>query len=468
DVVFNSTTANDDIIADNTPPDPPTDFKAFTTATSGHGKVNLTWTVGADGFGIYKGLVAKYNNWTYPTYAVDPGYPATSAAGTTVSATPLAGATATHTIAPRGIYKYTAFSVDWAGNYSTVVGSAQQDQSQNYFLGDLGSGAGANLPGLGGYNGLVNFDDLVWFSNLYFSNSGSWDLINNGAEANFGPTMANKTYPANHRLAVPNPSAAPVAVNFEDLMIFSMNYMNTTPKIAVPSDPQIARQFAVELMKGRSSTSQGEMLTVTVRVANDGREIKGVTAELNFDPSVMQFVDATSGGLFGAQQQGFVFAKAENNKVRIDAAVLGIDRTINFSGNLVVVRFHVLQAGQGDVTIDNAVVRNGDNGEQIPVLNNNAMPMPVVFALTQNYPNPFNPSTRIDYQVPATSPVTVEVFNVLGEKVATLVNEVKEAGYYNVVWNGRNAANQQVASGLYIYTMRAGEFTNVKKMMLLK
>ena len=461
DVALNVGTGSGNIIADNVAPQPPTDFKAFTASNSGHGKVNLSWTVGNDDH--YRGVVPRFALWSYPEYVStsEPAFPATVLQGESVTTSPLTGTTYVHAVSPRAIYKYTAFSVDWAGNASTAATVAQQDLSTNYFLGDLGSGDGEHLPGTGGYDGHVAFVDLAWFSSLYFTTAASWNGTNNGAEADFAPTVANKTYVVYNSLAIPDPDGV---INFEDLMVFAINYMNTVPKITVPADRQIAQQLAVELMK----SSTNDMLTVTVRVANDGRAIKGVATTLNFDPAQLQFVDVVPGGLFGSEQQGLVLAKAENNKLQIDAAVLGIDRTIDFSGTLAVARFRILGAGQGDVTIDRAIVRNGENNEEIPVLNNNARPLPTVFNLAQNYPNPFNPTTRIDYQVPATSLVTVDVYNVLGERVVTLVNEVKEQGYYTVVWDGRNASNQQVASGLYFYTMRAGEFRNVNKMMSVR
>lgn len=85
------------------------------------------------------------------------------------------------------------------------------------------------------------------------------------------------------------------------------------------------------------------------------------------------------------------------------------------------------------------------------------------FDLGQNYPNPFNPVTSIKYSVPQNSLVTLKVYDVLGREVRTLVNEVKNAGSYNVSFNA-----SELASGLYIYTLRAGNNTLTKKMMLLK
>lgn len=88
---------------------------------------------------------------------------------------------------------------------------------------------------------------------------------------------------------------------------------------------------------------------------------------------------------------------------------------------------------------------------------------PAEYALAQNYPNPFNPSTTIAYAIKEAGPVTMEVYNLLGNKVATLVNGVKEAGYYSAVLDGSH-----LASGIYFYRLRAGSFTDTKKVMLLK
>jgi hypothetical protein len=91
--------------------------------------------------------------------------------------------------------------------------------------------------------------------------------------------------------------------------------------------------------------------------------------------------------------------------------------------------------------------------------------IPKSFALGQNYPNPFNPSTLIQYDVAKSGRVTIEVFNVLGQKVQTLVDEYKAAGRYAVQFNATN-----LSSGTYFYRMTAGngEFTQTMKMMLLK
>ena len=88
---------------------------------------------------------------------------------------------------------------------------------------------------------------------------------------------------------------------------------------------------------------------------------------------------------------------------------------------------------------------------------------PASFALLQNYPNPFNPSTRISYQLPINSFVTLKVFDVVGNEIATLVNEEKSAGEYKVDFDA-----SKIGSGIYFYTLSAGEFLQTKKMILIK
>jgi len=98
--------------------------------------------------------------------------------------------------------------------------------------------------------------------------------------------------------------------------------------------------------------------------------------------------------------------------------------------------------------------------------------VPVSFALYQNYPNPFNPETKISYALSVPSVVTLKIYNVLGQEVATLVNGNSPAGAFQVVWNGKDASGRSVASGLYVYRLHATasgtEFTQARKMLLLK
>jgi hypothetical protein len=94
--------------------------------------------------------------------------------------------------------------------------------------------------------------------------------------------------------------------------------------------------------------------------------------------------------------------------------------------------------------------------------------LPTSFALAQNYPNPFNPSTEISYSLPVPSQVELSIYNVLGQRVNTLVNGEMPAGDHTVTWDGRNSSGGSVSSGVYFYRIQATNFVETKKMMMLK
>ncbi|MFH1699472.1 MAG: T9SS type A sorting domain-containing protein [Candidatus Zixiibacteriota bacterium] len=94
--------------------------------------------------------------------------------------------------------------------------------------------------------------------------------------------------------------------------------------------------------------------------------------------------------------------------------------------------------------------------------------LPYKFELSQNYPNPFNPVTTIEYSLPQRSHVTIEVYNLLGQKVITLIDYEQIAGNYTIVWDGENDIGVSVATGVYLYRFQTDEYTETKKMLLVK
>jgi len=86
----------------------------------------------------------------------------------------------------------------------------------------------------------------------------------------------------------------------------------------------------------------------------------------------------------------------------------------------------------------------------------------------QNYPNPFNPATTISYYVKQEAEVNISIYNIKGQKVKTLINETKNAGSYNLEWNGVDDAGKKVSSGVYFYRLKTGDLEKVRKMILLK
>ncbi len=109
-------------------------------------------------------------------------------------------------------------------------------------------------------------------------------------------------------------------------------------------------------------------------------------------------------------------------------------------------------------------IRSSETGT-LPKNNNEGKDdlIPREFSLTQNYPNPFNPTTTINYSLPTNQNVKLEVYDILGKRVTTLINEMKSAGYHSVNFNASN-----LSSGIYIYRIQAGNFINTKKMLIMR
>jgi len=135
---------------------------------------------------------------------------------------------------------------------------------------------------------------------------------------------------------------------------------------------------------------------------------------------------------------------------------------IAYDTNLV----HVVRAGgqrrtpaviAGQITVD----------DQTPVGDDLPGGLPQKLVLDPNYPNPFNATTTIEFSLPAAAPVTLEVFKILGQRVAILVDELRPVGRYIEVWDGR-VGDGEPSTGIYFYRLRAGEQEQIRKMLLLK
>jgi hypothetical protein len=103
-----------------------------------------------------------------------------------------------------------------------------------------------------------------------------------------------------------------------------------------------------------------------------------------------------------------------------------------------------------------------------PVFASAGAEVPGAYALKPNYPNPFNPSTAIGYAIPEDGQVTLNIYNVLGQEIRTLVDDHQSAGTYTVMWDGKDATGQHLNSGVYFYSITAGDFTATRKMVLMR
>jgi hypothetical protein len=131
----------------------------------------------------------------------------------------------------------------------------------------------------------------------------------------------------------------------------------------------------------------------------------------------------------------------------------------NFKGGLDEIRIYNRALSTSEVN---------DLYNQVTSVENDVNNLPEEFTLLQNYPNPFNPNTKIKYSIPKSSNVVIKVFDVLGNEVATLVDEYKPAGIYEVEFSVGQESIPVITSGVYFYQLKVGSFIQTKKMLLLK
>ncbi len=150
------------------------------------------------------------------------------------------------------------------------------------------------------------------------------------------------------------------------------------------------------------------------------------------------------GGISISNDGGFNWSDASTGLTDMSCYSLGISGTFMFIGTLGGVWYRPLS-------------------EIITSVNEKHNVIPNEYSLYQNYPNPFNPSTTITYELPKASFVTLKVFDMLGREIKSLVNGYKSQGKYSVNFNASN-----LASGVYFYKIESGEYSSIKKMLLLK
>jgi hypothetical protein len=195
-------------------------------------------------------------------------------------------------------------------------------------------------------------------------------------------------------------------------------------------------------------------------------EIKGVEEGHEYHIQFMAKASKDVSGISAVIQKNhgnFANLYAKEMSLTADQKLVVIDTfKCAVTDSNIVWAFNLGTASATDVDVWFDAVHVIDLGVQTGVEENGSA-LPIVFELEQNYPNPFNPSTTINYSLPKASDVQLIVYNILGQKVAELVNNKMAAGNHTVKFNAAN-----LASGVYIYRIKAGSFVSIKKMMLLK
>lgn len=418
------------------------------TGTSGHEKADLSWTV-ADtddvaSFEIYRSLWydnANPYNSAYPEYDdldfdIIPERPGSRAAAEASLEWQLIYTTAANTeviytdhVAARGVYYYEIFPMDDLGNYGPAAASPVW--AMNYWLGDVSDGIYAQ------FDGSVDVADITGLASFFgLTNIGSGTA---GNHCDVGPTHDDS------RLGIPETDDN---IDFEDLMIFAMNYGVVGPAKSQPSVGSTAYLAWAQLEDGR----------YVVRV-NQANGMQGL--RVSGDVSI---TSVTAGALI-AQQDEMAFLTNVGTRLDANVAVMGTNNAFMGDGELLIIN------PTGSINFEDLVfdARGSDNSRmEVSFEQTSGAPVPSVYSLESNYPNPFNPMTKISFNLPEAQMVKLTVYGLNGRKVASLINEHREAGTYDVNWMGRDDKGQLVASGTYFYRIEAGLFSQVRKMTLMK
>ncbi len=337
--------------------------------------------------------------------------------------------------------------------FSAMFGSATfqavaiaETLTTSVLLGDVASAGGVTVRA----DGQVDFDDLIAWSLGYWSTS-----ADTGSTAgyyrrkfDFGPTVDGTPY------SLPVPDGR---INFEDLMIMASMY-GTTGSTVVPKTGH--RSEAVIGVRIGTGIQEGETTVTPVLLTGNAPDVHGLALRIT---GIGQGpVRVTPGPLLAAISPApLVFVRTLGDDAEINIATIGGDsRSIMPGGELVTVR----SRSGGSVTASLIDARDGQNQSLLTTSQNGGQgAAPVRHALEQNYPNPFNPATSIRFSVPDRQLTSLQVFDVLGRSVATLVHEVKDPGTYTLSWDATG-----LPSGMYLCRMVSGPFTATRRLMLVK
>ncbi len=199
-------------------------------------------------------------------------------------------------------------------------------------------------------------------------------------------------------------------------------------------------------------TADSAAIAYSVKLQDDGKIIVGGSDKNESYLTIRYNSDGSLDPTFGSNGIKTDKYGAFNNIIKSIA--------IQKDGNIIAAGTSI---NQDETMSVNTIIRYLGDSKTTSSTDNNDKIIPSSFNLFQNYPNPFNPNTVIKWEQPANSHVLLKVYDLLGREVATLVNEEKAAGNYKVTFDAKNLAN-----GVYFYSLKAGNYSSVKKMILLK
>jgi len=413
-------------------------------------KITLSFTPPPDAAGV---SVWRKAFGGYPQYDENGGT-APAAPATPMAAT-FAGWTLTPVTAPgqsdeppmRDFWYYVAFSADACGNVSAV--SNRTNGTLDYHLGDVVDGvtpcAGENL---------VTTADIAMLGANYHTSI----PLNGALEClDVGPTTDNYVH------------ARPTTDNFldfEDLMIFSINYGQVSaPQMAGAPARHEAAASAV-WVEAPGQVAAGERVRALVRVRGEG-ELRGLSTRLTWDASVVRPARFSAGGWLESQG-GVVLAAGPGGA---DGALLGAGATgMAGEGTLAEFEFEALRTGAPAIALARVVARDAANRPATLAGQPASGPagVPARTSLAAAFPNPFRGSTAMRLSLAEAGPVKLVVYDLGGRRVRTLLDEVAPAGERVVPWDGRDDAGLALPQGLFVVRLVAGGGSHSQRVLLVK
>ena len=296
-----------------------------------------------------------------------------------------------------------------------------------------------------------------------------WKPVNN-ASGDIGPATGTP------------PTMTPVpdgVVNFEDLFVFARMW-NWFHSIRTTSGGgSLAKAGAT--IEWRISEQQTDADIVRLQLwANDIRQLAMGHLVIHYDSDGLQYKSAGAGKLLRQDQVSIAFwADVDPQKGVLDIALSRLasgsqDAEVSGAGELLTIEFMRKDGAQSPtVSLETADLRSADNSSlavgEVPLFAvDGTTAAPGFYRLEQNYPNPFNIRTQISFQLPVASQVRIQILNILGQPVRTLVNSRYAAGSHKIVWDGRTDSGKDAISGIYFVRMQAGSFRQTREMLLIK
>jgi serine protease AprX len=277
-------------------------------------------------------------------------------------------------------------------------------------------------------------------------------------------------------IPIPPPEEAPVEFSAYLLGDVTLNWGEGLTASGESTASYFLKEAAtseVSLHLGEVEGTAGKQVLLPVALQTNGIAANTLILTAEYDPACLEYRSALKTKI----SEHFMMVENSTETGKVHIAMAGVPG-INKNGNILQMAFRVIGKTTEENTelkfsrafINDLKVMNRTSGQVS--FSRSGTEVPRTFQLAQNYPNPFNAETIIRYGIPDTKGgpvhVSLNIFNINGQRVRGLVDEEKAPGYHSVKWDGRDNNHRPVASGLYFYQMQADEFKSIKKVAVLK